>query len=71
MLGSGLLLKIDEEKAHLPGLLCPLAVWTCSVPVRSVWAGAGHSSQPADPPRAAGRTLVRQGSEVSISLRGQ
>lgn len=28
-----------------PGLLCPLALWTCPVPVRSVWAGAGHSLQ--------------------------
>jgi len=41
MLGSGLLLNIDEEKAHLPPfvrLLSPFAVWTCTVSVRSAWA---------------------------------
>lgn len=41
------------------------------MPLRSVWAGAGHSSQPADTPRAAGRTFVRLGSGVFISLGDQ
>lgn len=42
-----------RRKLISPGLHCPLAVWTCPEPVRSAWAGAGHSSRPADTPRAA------------------
>lgn len=69
MLGSGLLLKIDEGKAHLPGVALssgPVDVSSaCEVCVGWSWA------QPADTPRAAGRTFVRQGSGVFFSLQGQ